>query len=176
MFLGCTAGGELVGLLFLHLSRVPGLEGGVSWDVSGDHQWPDTKGGIRPHSHNLLPQEVSCHPRRDRAPLRTGTKGEEIWRWEKARGRPDPLARNRTALICQHARLGWNILMTQRQKQKELSTETWKIKGRWILPCCQQSHYRDEAFGNTHPCPKDNDGVFYGDKAIHFLDGVTYIE
>lgn len=55
----CPAGGEPVRLLLLHFSWVPGPEGGVPRDVGGDHQWPDTKGGVRPHPHNLLPQEVT---------------------------------------------------------------------------------------------------------------------
>lgn len=49
-----AAGGELVGLLLLHFPRVSGSEGGVSRDAGGDHQWPDTKGGVGSHTHPLL--------------------------------------------------------------------------------------------------------------------------
>lgn len=54
-----AAGGKPVGLLLLHLPRVPGSEGGVSRDAGGDHQRPDTKGGVGPHAHPLLSQEVT---------------------------------------------------------------------------------------------------------------------
>lgn len=73
------AGGKPVGLLLLHLPRVPGPEGGVSRNVGGDHQWPDTKGGVGPHSHDLLPQEVTSLAARTRAALRwrKRPRGEE---------------------------------------------------------------------------------------------------
>ncbi len=78
----CPACGEPVGLLLLHLSWVPGPEGGVPRNVGRDHQRPDTKGGVRPHSHDLLPQEVTHLTDGTEAALRT-ERGEEVREWKR---------------------------------------------------------------------------------------------
>lgn len=134
--LWCPVGGEPVGLLFLHLSWVPGPEGGIPRNVGGDHQWPDTKGGVRPHSHDLLPQEVTLYTDGTEAALRTRKRGarkvqgREEMCWEGPSCWPAPCRS-----VCQRPRTGWKDL-EKRKRKKE------KVWGRRFWPCSHHERFR----------------------------------
>lgn len=188
--LWCPVGGELVGLLFLHLSWVPGPEGGIPRNVGGDHQWPDTKGGVRPHSHDLLPQEVTLYTDGTEAALRTRKRGarkvqgREEMCWEGPSCWPAPCRS-----VCQRPRTGWKDLEKKKEKKRKFGGEgfdpavTTSGLELWIVWEAERDTPRrtcdkcDKASRSTpmSPCPKDDNSIFYGDKAIHFLGRTRYI-
>lgn len=177
MCLWYAARWELAGLLFLHLSWVTSPEGGVPRNVGWDHQWPNTKSGVRPYSHNLLPQEVTRSKAGTEVALRIRIEKRKLRFREGNEREKGPTCRP-LILSSKAASSPSDHGQAERWREGFDPADTISILELWIV--WDIKHDTNEIdfwqkHRDVHPCnpaPKMKT-VFCGDKAINHLNIFT---
>lgn len=177
MCLWCAARWELAGLLLLHLSWVAGPEGGVPRNVGWDHQWPDTKGGVGPYSHYLLPQEVTRCKAGTEVALRTGKERRKRGSGKGTCSRkawsvgPSPChpLRRRPRLGSQSSRVVRRRIWSWSRHKHLRAVNSLRHQARHAEIDFWQTWRKHPDVHPCNPAPKMKT-VFCGDKAIHHLE------